>query len=518
MSQRSDRVIYINEPPLNFNTARDDALEQVTSIIYSPVQPVDSLVYDVHGRLQSHKDTTGKQRAFSYDAEGHPTQIVGSGTENLAYGPSGSLARRTLPDSTVQYYVGGVLTINNGTTGAAHVLLGGSRVATVSGVNILYYHRDRLGSIVGTSTNGGVAGAKYRYDVYGLADKPSGETITNASELGYTGALRLSEGLVYLNARVYDPKTRRFLQPDNVDSRRYAYAGGDPVDSIDPGGHFGVQINFERYHIGVAQIDWGYGALAGAAGYGWIGGGTGVVSVVNGPTTDASVSQPSAAGSSTASNLDASASPEASITSIMSFSAQFSSQTAASNDGPGTLMSVTGISGISAGVLAASTVVGAVGIGLVLGPAVGALAAAGGILGGAVSGYLGYKAGLRGGALLGNIGAGVLTGVLSTVVPPLFGPQVIAGALGGSAGNAIGQFISGDSFNGGSVVVSAGAGGLAGGFGALAGGGFSVMGTDGYITATATGLISGPLQGVFDYAGQSLFYPATPHDPSTWRY
>jgi len=25
MSQRSDRVIYINEPPLNFNTARDDA-------------------------------------------------------------------------------------------------------------------------------------------------------------------------------------------------------------------------------------------------------------------------------------------------------------------------------------------------------------------------------------------------------------------------------------------------------------------------------------------------------------
>ena len=221
----------------NYQSTSPTSLEQLTSISYASVQPADSLVYDVHGRLSSHTDSAHNQRAFTYDAQGHLIKIVGAGTETLAYGPNGSLARRTLPDSTVQYYVGMLLTINNGTTGAAHVLLGGSRVATVSAGSVLYYHRDRLGSIVGTSTGGGVAGAKYRYDVYGLADTKSGETAASASELGYTGALKLSEGLLYLNARVYDPKTRRFLQPDNVDSRRYTYAGGDPINRIDPSGH-----------------------------------------------------------------------------------------------------------------------------------------------------------------------------------------------------------------------------------------------------------------------------------------
>jgi len=224
------------------------SLEQLTSINYSPAQLADALVYDVHGRLSSHTDSASKLRTFSYDAEGHLIKIVGAGTENLAYGPSGSLVRRTLPDSTVQYYVGGVLTINNGVTGLAHVLLGGSRVATVSAGSVLYYHRDRLGSIVGTSTKGGLVGAKYRYDVYGLADTKSGETTATASELGYTGALKLSEGLVYLNARVYDPKTRRFLQPDNVDSRRYTYVGGDPVNKTDPSGHTESSQSFWHSH------------------------------------------------------------------------------------------------------------------------------------------------------------------------------------------------------------------------------------------------------------------------------
>lgn len=50
----------------------------------------------------------------------------------------------------------------------------------------------------------------------------------------------------YLNARYYDPQLGMFLQPDwlevtktGVGTKRYAYAGGDPVNASDPGGCVG---------------------------------------------------------------------------------------------------------------------------------------------------------------------------------------------------------------------------------------------------------------------------------------
>ena len=55
---------------------------------------------------------------------------------------------------------------------------------------------------------------------------------------------RADAGLLYLNARYYDPQLAMFIQPDwwevtepGVGTNRYAYAGGDPVNGSDPGGH-----------------------------------------------------------------------------------------------------------------------------------------------------------------------------------------------------------------------------------------------------------------------------------------
>jgi RHS repeat-associated protein len=51
-------------------------------------------------------------------------------------------------------------------------------------------------------------------------------------------------GLVYLNARYYDPVIAKFISPDwwdpdkpGVGTNRYAYADNDPVNKSDPGGH-----------------------------------------------------------------------------------------------------------------------------------------------------------------------------------------------------------------------------------------------------------------------------------------
>ena len=118
------------------------------------------------------------------------------------------------------------------------MLLYGVRIASISGNDVLYIYRDRLGSVVATSRSGGRPGASYRYTPYGAQDLALGDTAAAASDLGHNGARKLTGGLLHLNARVYDPRLRRFLQPDNVDLLRYTYAAGDPANRTDPTGHW----------------------------------------------------------------------------------------------------------------------------------------------------------------------------------------------------------------------------------------------------------------------------------------
>ena len=137
---------------------------------------------------------------------------------------------------------------------AVHLLLGGTRIATVRPPNkaaataaydeVLYYHRDYQGSVIGTSRRGagvdGPSGAQYRYTPYGQLDKVTGVSALPDSELGYTGGLRLgyvagavttltapqAPGLVLLGARVYRPELKRWLVPDTVDPLWYTKIRG----------------------------------------------------------------------------------------------------------------------------------------------------------------------------------------------------------------------------------------------------------------------------------------------------
>jgi hypothetical protein len=93
-----------------------------------------------------------------------------------------------------------------------HVLLAGIRIATIRAsspdpaANVLYYHRDAQGSVVATTISGGLLGARYRYGPYGelvhaQVVRPAGE-----SDLGYTGAVKLSGGLLHPGARFVSPR------------------------------------------------------------------------------------------------------------------------------------------------------------------------------------------------------------------------------------------------------------------------------------------------------------------------
>ncbi|MDV4154771.1 RHS repeat-associated core domain-containing protein [Rhizobium brockwellii] len=79
------------------------------------------------------------------------------------------------------------------------------------------------------------------YAAYGEATNTTMQT-----KKGYIGERFDPEtGLMYLNARYYDPAFGRFISPDDWDptkegvgTNRYAYAESDPVNKSDPNGHF----------------------------------------------------------------------------------------------------------------------------------------------------------------------------------------------------------------------------------------------------------------------------------------
>jgi RHS repeat-associated protein len=177
----------------------------------------------------------------------------GGTTEKLYYDPFGSLVQRQV-GTTVVSYVGrratvtgtlasGCQTPSCGVVVSAvdfHVTLGaGRRIASVrvyGAARTLYYHRDRLGSVVATTRDGGLGGASYRYSANGALEVALSDSGDSASEIGYAGSLRLSGGLLSMGARVYNPALKIWMQPDPLQPLKYDYADGDPVNRIDPSG------------------------------------------------------------------------------------------------------------------------------------------------------------------------------------------------------------------------------------------------------------------------------------------
>jgi len=121
--------------------------------------------------------------------------------------------------------------------GFAVTMAGGTAQATETTTYVL---TDTQGTVLAREDAHGTTIATYDYRPYGR--QQTGPTVPGP---GYTGHMTDPDtGLVYMQARYYDPDTGRFLSVDQVapiagdiySFNRYSYVNNNPINHIDPSG------------------------------------------------------------------------------------------------------------------------------------------------------------------------------------------------------------------------------------------------------------------------------------------
>jgi len=217
---------------------------------YNADDEVSSETYDANGNA-----TQVGAKSFTYDSENHMMTMSTTGTTvSLIYDGDGNRVGKSVNGVPTWYLVddlnptgypqvfdeltNGVVTrtytyglqrisedqiVNGGWTPSFYGYDGGSHVR---------YLANAAGTITDT----------YEYDAFGNRVYRSGTTPNNYMYRGEQYDPDLS--LYFLRARYYDPATGRFVGRDPEDGivtdpatlHKYVYAGGDPVNAIDPSG------------------------------------------------------------------------------------------------------------------------------------------------------------------------------------------------------------------------------------------------------------------------------------------
>ncbi|MFI5761798.1 RHS repeat-associated core domain-containing protein [Streptomyces sp. NPDC051563] len=223
-----------------------DAANQITTAGYA---------YDGQGNLT----TTPALSAVTYDAAGRMATAKtanGTGTYTYAGTTANELVHQTTDKGESVDYVHGrtdqygmpvieQVKLAAGTAYIEHDPTTGQPLAlrTTNGYEA-YYIIDGLGSPVQFINQSTVQSGVYEYDPYGAAQTVKSGTAATENPYRFVGGTYdRTTGYLKYGQRWYDPTTGRFTSQDPLtfladpaQGNRYAYAGDDPINNIDPSG------------------------------------------------------------------------------------------------------------------------------------------------------------------------------------------------------------------------------------------------------------------------------------------
>ncbi|MTH16408.1 FG-GAP-like repeat-containing protein [Flavobacterium sp. LC2016-01] len=231
---------------------------------------------DVSIRKTSNSPTSERQLITSYNAFKSPIQIEETGVDKISFLYNDDNQRSMMYYGGLQtekndrqfrkYYsadgsmevkqntfTGNIefVTYINGDGYTAPIAVKSDGVNPITSASFLYLHRDFQGSILAITDFNGSVLEKRLFDAWGSIIKVqdgAGNILAGLTVLdrGYTGHEHLqSVGLINMNARLYDPIIRRFLQVDNYiqdptntqNYNQYGYVLNNPLLYSDPSGN-----------------------------------------------------------------------------------------------------------------------------------------------------------------------------------------------------------------------------------------------------------------------------------------
>jgi len=244
--------------PVGNRTSVNSSLPGVQSVTLASFNLDDWLArenYDSNGNT-----TYTGGRSFVYDSEDHMTSMTGNGeTVTMIYDGFGNRVSKTANGVTTKYLVEDDVNPTglpqvfeesvNGVVQRSYTYglqrISESLSPAVTGNSTWtpsFYGYDGMGSVRQLTGLDEKVTDNYNYDAFGNLLSSPGPTPNNYLYRGEQYDTNLN--LYYFRARYYNPQTGRFMSRDPEDGKtidpqslhKYLYAGGDPVNRIDPMG------------------------------------------------------------------------------------------------------------------------------------------------------------------------------------------------------------------------------------------------------------------------------------------
>ena len=241
-----------NPPKAKFGMYIEGQKDGATKNAKPIVAGTASYEYDVWNQLV--KATTGEGTStYKYNGEGYRTEKTENGktTRSLYEGDKVILETDENGKETARNIYGTNLIARTVTTKES----GTTKEETYS---YMYNGHGDVTALLGAD---GTVAASYYYDAFGNITEQTGSVNNNITYAGYQ--YDKETDLYYLNARMYDAKTARFLQEDTylgnagdpLSLNLYTYCANNPVIYIDPTGHVVAKVGTKGDTVAAIQED-----------------------------------------------------------------------------------------------------------------------------------------------------------------------------------------------------------------------------------------------------------------------